>query len=401
MRCTSRIRFDEATGGRSRLVHPRRHHRGEVRAGQARALARPLPRHAGLDRRRHPRRRPEGDDRRLQPQVRRDVEHPGVGALPRASTTRRSPTCSTSSSTRSAFVGKVRDLYDEPRRGELRRHRVQGRAPLRALLQAAEDLARGGRPRVELPRRDASASGRRRRCASRSASFRETLENVHLVALALDASGSVTFCNDYLLELTGWSRSELIGRPWFPLALAHEEGTERLFVAALQEGTVPSHYEQAITTKSGELRLISWNVTTLRDARRRGRRGSSRSARTSPRRARPRRSLRASEERFRSLIENASDVITILDGNGDRALREPGDRAGARLRARASSSGRPCASSSIPRTCRRPARGLPALRRGGGEVVEVRVLADVRRVADARGGREAPRRRARTGARSS
>ena len=36
--------------------------------------------------------------------------------------------------------------------------------------------------------------------------FRETLENVDLIAMTLDKSGNVTFCNDFLLRLTGWKR---------------------------------------------------------------------------------------------------------------------------------------------------------------------------------------------------
>src|ERR1700733_2236719 len=34
--------------------------------------------------------------------------------------------------------------------------------------------------------------------------FRELLENVHLIAIMLDVEGRITFCNSYLLQLTGW-----------------------------------------------------------------------------------------------------------------------------------------------------------------------------------------------------
>ena len=272
-----------------------------------------------------------------------------------------------------AFVGKVRDLYDDPDAESFDVIEFKdGRRFER--YSKPQKISREAVGRV-WSFRDVTVRKRAEEALRESErSFRETLENVHLVALALDASGSITFCNDYLLELTGWSRSELVGRPWFPLALAHEEGTERLFVAALQEGTVPSHYEQAVTTRGGELRLISWNVTTLRDAD--GKATGIVSIGEDITEARQAEEiLRASEERFRSLIENASDVITILDGNGivryaspaiERVLGYAPERlVGTSVRELVHPEDVPTTRS-----------WLADLRRGGGEVVEVRVLAE-------------------------
>ena len=42
--------------------------------------------------------------------------------------------------------------------------------------------------------------------------FREILEEMHLLALTVDDDGKIVFCNDYTLELTGWTREELLGR---------------------------------------------------------------------------------------------------------------------------------------------------------------------------------------------
>ena len=43
--------------------------------------------------------------------------------------------------------------------------------------------------------------------------FRELLEDVQLVAAMTDRDGKISFCNDYTLTITGWSRAEVIGRP--------------------------------------------------------------------------------------------------------------------------------------------------------------------------------------------
>ena len=98
-------------------------------------------------------------------------------------------------------------------------------------------------------------------------SFRETLENMRLLAVALDANGAVTFCNDHLLTVTGYPREELLGQRWFPLALPEDRGAEERFVAALAEGSFESHTETVIRTKAGENRTISWSATLLHDPR--------------------------------------------------------------------------------------------------------------------------------------
>ncbi len=98
-------------------------------------------------------------------------------------------------------------------------------------------------------------------------SFRETLENMRLLALALDAGGAVTFCNDHLLAVTGYSREELMGQRWFPLALPDDRSAEERFVASLAEGSLQSHTETVIRTSAGEDRTISWSATLLHDPR--------------------------------------------------------------------------------------------------------------------------------------
>ena len=47
----------------------------------------------------------------------------------------------------------------------------------------------------------------------------ETLENIHLISVGLDTEGTISFCNDFLLQLTGWSREEVLGRDWFEVFL--------------------------------------------------------------------------------------------------------------------------------------------------------------------------------------
>ena len=95
--------------------------------------------------------------------------------------------------------------------------------------------------------------------------FRETLKNVQLIAVALDAQGQVTYCNDFLLKLSGWQREEVLGRDWFETFLPDPAPVRAMFEQSIRDGNLPLHYENAIVTRQGARRLIRWNNTILRD----------------------------------------------------------------------------------------------------------------------------------------
>jgi PAS domain S-box-containing protein len=102
--------------------------------------------------------------------------------------------------------------------------------------------------------------------------FREMLENLQLISLMLDGQGHLTFCNDYLLELTGWTREEIIGKDWVQTFVPE---CDRSSIAEwrLFEGDDPdetesfeTHHTNDIRTKNGDTRTIQWNNTILRDS---------------------------------------------------------------------------------------------------------------------------------------
>ena len=98
--------------------------------------------------------------------------------------------------------------------------------------------------------------------------FRELLENVHLVAVLLDRQGNVSFCNDFLLTLTDWTRDEVLGHNWFERFITRNDEAQvrQLFFAAIESESIPAHHENRIQTRSGEQRLIVWDNTMLKDA---------------------------------------------------------------------------------------------------------------------------------------
>lgn len=95
--------------------------------------------------------------------------------------------------------------------------------------------------------------------------FSDMLRNLDLVSVMLDEEGRVTYCNKYLLELTGWLRSEVLGRDWFELFSPPENpDPKRVFKDLLAGVPSASHNENEILTRSGERRRIHWNNTVLR-----------------------------------------------------------------------------------------------------------------------------------------
>ncbi len=138
--------------------------------------------------------------------------------------------------------------------------------------------------------------------------FREVLENVQLVSVMLDTAGRITFCNDSLLQLTGWQRDEILNQNWFDHFVPPELGVGQVFTDSLAQQTILAHYRNEIVTRSGERRLIAWNNTVLRDNQGRVI-GTTSIGEDITERQQAEEVLRHSEERFRLLAENARDVI--------------------------------------------------------------------------------------------
>ncbi len=95
--------------------------------------------------------------------------------------------------------------------------------------------------------------------------FSDMLGNIELVSMMLDCEAQITYCNDYLLRLTGWRREEVLGREWFDLFIpAGHDDVKGMFSALLADLPSAAHPENEILTRSGERRLIRWNNSVLR-----------------------------------------------------------------------------------------------------------------------------------------
>ncbi|OGT96691.1 MAG: hypothetical protein A2X80_08630 [Geobacteraceae bacterium GWB2_52_12] len=97
--------------------------------------------------------------------------------------------------------------------------------------------------------------------------FRTMMEQVHMCAVMLDRQGMITFCNDFLINLSGWSREEIIGKSWFETFIPEtiRDKVTDLFFQGISTGELTIHYENEILTRNG-VRLIVWDNTFLQNA---------------------------------------------------------------------------------------------------------------------------------------
>jgi PAS domain S-box-containing protein len=96
----------------------------------------------------------------------------------------------------------------------------------------------------------------------------DLLENVHLMAVMLNCKGLVLFCNNYLLEVTGKRKQDVVGSNWFDLMIPVEEqdSLRTALQSACQGSPLVPHYESTVLGRDGSRRLVSWDSSLLRDA---------------------------------------------------------------------------------------------------------------------------------------
>jgi PAS domain S-box-containing protein len=94
--------------------------------------------------------------------------------------------------------------------------------------------------------------------------LRSLLENVRLSVVGLNRQGQVEYVNPFFLELTGYTRPEVLGINWFDTFLRPAERSQiyQYFQQSLQQD-YHSYYQNIIITKQGEEKIVGWNNTRL------------------------------------------------------------------------------------------------------------------------------------------
>ncbi len=99
--------------------------------------------------------------------------------------------------------------------------------------------------------------------------WRSLLENVRLLVISLDREGKIDYVNPFLLELTKYNLTEVIGKNWFTdfLSSEEQEPAQAIHNQILQPSFSSSlyHQQKVIFPKSETETTIAWNCTQLRN----------------------------------------------------------------------------------------------------------------------------------------
>jgi two-component system cell cycle sensor histidine kinase/response regulator CckA len=152
--------------------------------------------------------------------------------------------------------------------------------------------------------------------------YRNLVETSHDLIWAVDAEGRYTFVNRAVRSLLGYEPDELIGRPFTDFLTPSEQ---RRALEALERIRIDGHYhgyQFEAVHKDGRMLVHRTNATVLRDAHGTviGLTGTTTDVTN---RVRAEEALQRSERHFRALIENASDLISILSNDGTIRYASP------------------------------------------------------------------------------
>jgi len=146
--------------------------------------------------------------------------------------------------------------------------------------------------------------------------FRNVYDTAPLAFAIWDRECRVTGWNRHAERLFGWSRDEVLGRNFFDFIIPDSARPNvETIVAGLLRGELPSHHVNDNLTKDGRVITCEWNNSVLRDGE--GRIvGAMSLAMDITERKQAEEALQESEERWRSLVENAPDIIMTIERDG-------------------------------------------------------------------------------------
>ena len=148
------------------------------------------------------------------------------------------------------------------------------------------------------------------------------LDGLDLVAMVVDETGQVTFCNAALLRLLHCSRAEVVGFNWFETFLEGEAraGVVELFRDILEERDIELRHQNEVVCKDGARRLVAWNNAPLRDEQSRICGMISIGSDVTQSRQTDQ-ELQLSRLRFKTLFQNASAGMALTDASEGRILQ--------------------------------------------------------------------------------
>jgi diguanylate cyclase (GGDEF)-like protein/PAS domain S-box-containing protein len=142
-------------------------------------------------------------------------------------------------------------------------------------------------------------------------------DNVELISIMLDSEARLTYCNDYLLRLSGWQREEIIGRRWQEVFwLPHEAERMQSILSNALTGTASAwHHQSEIVMRNGERRTVYWNNTVLRSPD-----GDVLGVASLGQDITEREAAQKKLKLFRALVDESNDAIELIDSETSRLI---------------------------------------------------------------------------------
>ena len=143
--------------------------------------------------------------------------------------------------------------------------------------------------------------------------YQSLVENIRDVIYELDSQGVVLYISPAIRDMLGYDSAEIVGKNFIELAQKDDQGSLAEWFSELRKGIErPSEYR--VSNKSGEIKWARAKTRPImEDGLFKGAHGILIDV-TAQRRAEE--ALRESEEYFKAIIQNSSDIILIVDRLG-------------------------------------------------------------------------------------
>ncbi|MBA7570167.1 hypothetical protein ES708_11914 [subsurface metagenome] len=143
--------------------------------------------------------------------------------------------------------------------------------------------------------------------------------------ISINAQGNITMVNQKGCDILGYTQKEIIGKNWFnnflPKSLSEE--VKKVF-NKLITGKIKlvEYFENPIITKKGEIRIIAWHNTIIKDNE--GNiTGTLSSGEDITEGKKAEKALKESEEKYRLLVEGQTDLVVKIDIKGEFLFVSP------------------------------------------------------------------------------